>query len=875
MKTQQFLQSLSQQLKQWQRQYKVLFRKGKHQHKLHRNFFKNLLLYLSANSHQGKQGQRGQTQTSTTKFVRKTGGVDKVIFRWLHQKCSSIILVLAVLSLTSVVGHDLYNQPRMKVDNIALQTFIAPYTDNIENREETEQKRKDAIDRSVPVLMIDNQINDKINEHLEEILDTGNQLRGIVGIFPFSANSVLSIPTQRYLRNLPESEWQKLKLTLETNRNQNLSKQNSQFLLMPQNSINGRKSSASSNSSNVPIVSLPSYGNHSDEASFIQALSELQAYQFTALEADFSELITQISQVREGYNQTIDKLSQLKNAQIQKIYTKSVVLDLTDHDWLKTQTGIRQIAERILAQGISAGLPIPILNNAVSLQVESSVPVEAESLTKNILLAVLQPNIKQDEVQTKQQDQKVAEKIPSVMMEIRKGEVIVSKGEQITIGKFQILEHYRMIGRQVNWLGLTVVAMVMTGGIRVFVWLERKSHNYLRQRDRLLVLLLTLSVPGVLAISLPYTTWSAIGLLLGSFYGPTVGITVVGLLSLILPITTDTNMLVLLAGAGGGMLSSYIAHRLRSREELALLGVVTALTQGGVFLLLKILTGGVFGSGWYIFQEAGLFAVSGLSWSVVALGLSPYLETLFDVITPIRLAELANPNRPLLKRLATEAPGTFQHTLLVATLAESAAKELGCNVELVRAGTLYHDIGKMHDPLGFIENQIGSPNKHETEIKDPWQSAELIKKHVTEGLVMAKKHSLPTAIQAFIPEHQGTMAIAYFYHQAQQIAQENPHIIVDKADFCYDGPIPQSRETGIVMLADSCEAALRSLKDATPEKALNMLNNILKAKWQDEQLIDSGLTREEMPKIAQIFVDVWQQFHHKRIAYPKAKAGNS
>jgi putative nucleotidyltransferase with HDIG domain len=346
-------------------------------------------------------------------------------------------------------------------------------------------------------------------------------------------------------------------------------------------------------------------------------------------------------------------------------------------------------------------------------------------------------------------------------------------------------------------------------------------------------------------------------------------------LSLILPVTTSINILVLLSGAVGGILSSYVAHRLRSREELALLGIITALTQGTVFLLLKILTGGVFGSGWYIIQEAGLFAVSGLSWSIVALGLSPYLETLFDVITPIRLAELANPNRPLLKRLATETPGTFQHTLLVATLAEAAAKELGCNVELVRAGTLYHDIGKMHDPLGFIENQIGSPNKHETEIKDPWKSAALIKKHVTEGLVMAKKHSLPTAIQAFIPEHQGTMAIAYFYHQAQQIAQENPQIIVDKADFCYDGPIPQSRETGIVMLADSCEAALRSLKDATPEKALNMLNNILRAKWQDDQLIDSGLTRAEMPKIARIFVDVWQQFHHKRIAYPKAKAGNS
>jgi cyclic-di-AMP phosphodiesterase PgpH len=871
MKTQQFLQSLSQQLRQWQRQYKILFREGKCQQKLHRNFFNHLVLYLSAHSHQGKQGKQGQTQKSTAKLVRKPGSIDKVIFRWVHQKRSSIILVLAILSLTSVVGHDLYNQPRMKVDNIALQTFIAPYVDNIEDRQETEQQRQNAIDRSAPILMIDNQINEQINQHLEEIFDKSNQLRGIVGTFPFADTSRLSISTQRYLRTFPESEWQKLKGTLENHRKQNLKKQNPKLLLLPQISINGKQLS---NSSGFPILPLPGQGNYSDEASLIQALSELESDQFTASESNFSELITQISQVRQGYNQAIKKASQLETGQVKKIYIEPIILDLTDNDWLKTQVGIHKIAERILAQGISAGLPKTILDNSVSLQVELSVPSEAEPLAKNILLAVLKPNIKQDEAQTKQQGELVANKIPSVIMQVQKGEIIVSKGEKITIRKFQILEHYHLIVRQVNWLGLTVVTILITLGIGIFVWLERKSHNYLRQRDRLLVLLLTLTVPGVLAMGLPYTTWSAIGLLLGSFYGPTIGMTVVGLLSLVLPITTDANILVLLAGAAGGMLSSYVAHRLRSREELALLGVVTALTQGGVFLLLKILTGGVFGSGWYIFQEAGLFAVSGLSWSVVALGLSPYLETLFDVITPIRLAELANPNRPLLKRLATETPGTFQHTLLVATLAEAAAKQLGCNVELVRAGTLYHDIGKMHDPLGFIENQIGSPNKHETEIKDPWESARLIKKHVTEGLVMAKKHSLPTAIQAFIPEHQGTMAIAYFYHQAQQIAQENPHIIVDKADFCYDGPIPQSRETGIVMLADSCEAALRSLKDATPEKALNMLNNILKAKWQDDQLIDSGLTREEMPRIAQIFVDVWQQFHHKRIAYPKSKTSS-
>ncbi len=870
MKTQQFLQSLSQQLRQWQRQYKVLFRQGKHQHKLHRNFFKNLLLYLSANSHQGKQGKQKQTQELTAKLVKKNAGIDKVIFRWVHQKRSSIILMLAILLLTSVMGHDLYNQPRIKVGNIALQTLTAPSTDNIEDQQETELQRKVAIDKSAPVLMIDNQINEQINQQLEKILDTSNEIRGIVGIFPFFDISVLSISTQRYLRTFPESEWQKLKVNLANNRKQNFKKQNSRFLLP-----DGKKISNSS-SPTLPF-SHPtlSYGQYSDEAAFIQSLSELEAYQFTALENNFSALITQISQVRQKYNQAIEKASQVETGELKQIYTEPLILELSDNDWFKTQVGIRKSAEIILAQGISAGLPKRILNNAVSLQVKLSVPSEAESLATKVLLAVLQPNLKQDTEQTKQQARLVAKEIPSVIIPVKKGELIVSKGEKITKWKFQVLEHYHLIGRQVNWLGLIVVAVVITIAIRIFVWLERKSHNYLRQRDRLLVLLLTLTVPGVLAMSLPYTTWSAIGLLLGSFYGPTVGITVVGLLSLILPITVDTNILLLLAGAVGGMLSSYVAHRLRSREELALLGVITALTQGGIYLLFKILIGAVFGSGWYIFQEAGLFALSGWAWSIVALGLSPYLETLFDVITPIRLAELANPNRPLLKRLATETPGTFQHTLLVATLAEAAAKQLGCNVELVRAGTLYHDIGKMHDPLGFIENQIGSPNKHETEIKDPWKSAKLIKKHVTEGLVMAKKHSLPTAIQAFIPEHQGTMAIAYFYHQAQQIALENPSIIVNKADFCYDGPIPQSRETGIVMLADSCEAALRSLKDATPEKALNMLNNILRGKWQDEQLIDSGLTKEEMPKIAQIFVDVWQQFHHKRIAYPKSKAGNS
>ncbi len=534
--------------------------------------------------------------------------------------------------------------------------------------------------------------------------------------------------------------------------------------------------------------------------------------------------------------------------------------------------GIQQSAQRILTQGIPPGLPTHILEDAVSLQVQTFVPEQARPLAVKLLLTVLVPNLTKDEEQTKLQAQQAAAQVKPVMVKVYKGDTIVRKGERITAWNVEVLEEYHLIRREVNWKGLLCLTVAVGVSVGIFSLVERRVQCRWRQSDRLLVLLLVLSIPTVLTVGTPYSSWSGVGLLLGSFYGASLGVTAIGLLAVLLPLSLEVGKISVLAGAAGGILGSCMAPRLRSREELAVLGVAIAVTEGGVYLVIQLLLGAAFSPGLYIvLKQAAFFALSGLVWSIAALGLSPYLEKFFDLVTPIRLAELASPNRPLLQKLATEAPGTFQHTLFVSTLAEAAAKQLGCNVELVRAGTLYHDIGKMHDPLAFIENQMGGPNKHDTEIKDPWKSAEIIKKHVTVGLEIARKHSLPTAIQAFIPEHQGTMQIAYFYHQAQQMAKEDSNLVVNPADFSYDGPIPQSRETGIVMLADSCEAALRSLKDASPEKALAMINNILRARWQDNQLVDSGLTREELTQIAAIFVEVWQQFHHKRIAYPQLK----
>jgi cyclic-di-AMP phosphodiesterase PgpH len=870
MKTQQFFQSLTQKCTFWRRQYKALRRH----------------LHLSKIS--GKDGYpTARASSSMTQLVKDKKGIYPVRSRWVKAKRAPVVFAIAVICLTGVMGQKLYNQPQLQVGTIAPQTMRAPTTARIENKKKTEEKRKVATRSSFPVLMVDARMNAEIEENLQQILKEGNEIRSTVGSFPFFDTFVLSFSTQRYLRSCSHWEWQALLLAIEKT-----DKHKSGLLTQRQNSrasdatgkfaikVPHQMVSSQEGLPHLPVSDVYALSNEDlksndlfQSADFTQAVSELETYRQTTSAQSLSTLIAQIAKIRQGYAQAKTKLKELVSAKPETIYDQASLLDLSDEDWAKTQVGIQQSLDRILTQGISPGLPPNMVRDAVSLQVQTLVPKDTEPLATKVLLAVVKPNLKKDEFRTQLMAAKAAAEVEPVIITVQKGEVIVRQGQRITSWNFDVLEHYHLIRREIHWQGLIHLGGAVTASVGIFAFVEQRIHCRMRQSDRLLVLLLTLSVPLVLMMGTPYTTWSAVGLLLSSFYGPTLGVTVIALLSFLLPISLEMSKIALLAGASGGFLGSYVAQRLRSREELALLSVAIALTEGGVYLIAKLVLIATMGipSFYTVLPEAALFGLSGLVWSIVGLGLSPYLEKLFDLVTPIRLAELANPNRPLLKRLATETPGTFQHTLFVATLAEAAAKHLGCNVELVRAGTLYHDIGKMHDPMAFIENQMGGPNKHDTEIQNPWKSAAIIKKHVSEGLVMARKHSLPSSILAFIPEHQGTMQISYFYHQAQQMAQADPSIKVNEADFRYDGPIPQSRETGIVMLADSCEAALRSLRDATPEKALAMLNNILRARWQDNQMVDSGLTREEMTQIAEIFVQVWQQFHHKRIAYPKLR----
>ena len=756
-----------------------------------------------------------------------------------------VMLLLSIIALTSVVGYRFYNQPQLTVGKISPLTIKAPYSAEFEDTKTTLEKRKEVQTGIIPILKQDEQVTREITDKLTSYIKQIDGLRKIAAPFPFATRRVLSLPSQRYIRFCPESEFKAVLASVTQNS-------------PPQ------KADETQNSNSLTLEKQPDF-----TLGLQKVASELKAYRASTSENKFNTIIAQITLTRYRYSQAWKSLAQKSIAHLDD-KELIVLLDLTEREWKITKKSIIQTANRILTQGIPLGIPSNLLEQAVTAQLNPDIPDVTERLASNLLLETLQPNLQEDKDATRNIAEKAAMAINSVLVEIEQGEVIVEEGERISQSDFVLLDGFKLSRRSINWSGLRLSAIVVSGIITLFLLLQRKIYPSLRHRDYLLLCLLAIGAPLLSVFDIPYTSLPAIGLLVSSFYNPVLAVCQVVLVTgLVIFSNQALGSVYLLSGLVGGLIAAVFAGRLRSREAIAKLGIAAGLSQITVYLVVNLILSASPATIWSaILPDATVCGLFGVAWIVIAIGISPYLERFFDLITPIRLAELSNPNLPLLKRLATEAPGTFQHTMFVASLAEAAARELSCNVELVRAGTLYHDIGKMHDPLGFIENQMGNPNKHD-EIDDPWVSAEIIKKHVSEGLVMAKKYGLPKAIRDFIPQHQGTLLIVYFYYQAKQKADRDGTTVVE-ADFRYIGPVPQSREAGILMLADGCEAALRSLRDATPKQALATLQKIFKARWQDRQLIDSGLSYDELPVIAEVFVQVWEQFNHKRIVYPKA-----
>jgi putative nucleotidyltransferase with HDIG domain len=257
----------------------------------------------------------------------------------------------------------------------------------------------------------------------------------------------------------------------------------------------------------------------------------------------------------------------------------------------------------------------------------------------------------------------------------------------------------------------------------------------------------------------------------------------------------------------------------------------------------------------------------GVSSGILATGFAPVVEMMFGYSTDIKLLELANLDRPILRKLMLEAPGTYHHSVVVGSLVEAAADAVGANPLLAKASGYYHDIGKIKKPLYFIENQIGSENKHDK--LAPSMSSLILTAHVKDGVEIAKNHKLGKAIIHIIQQHHGTSLIAYFYEKARQQKGEKA---VKMENFRYPGPKPQTKEAGLVLLADAVEAASRSLENPTPSRIKGLVQRIINKMFLDGQLGECELTLRDLHEIARSFNKILPGIHHHRIEYPDGVA---
>jgi len=248
---------------------------------------------------------------------------------------------------------------------------------------------------------------------------------------------------------------------------------------------------------------------------------------------------------------------------------------------------------------------------------------------------------------------------------------------------------------------------------------------------------------------------------------------------------------------------------------------------------------------------------------VLTYGLLIFFEKLFNITTDLTLLELSNFDRPLLRELARKAPGTFNHSMTMGTIAEAAAEKIEANTLLARVGAYYHDIGKLISPQNFVENQLSEDNIHEDVA--PEESVDIIKKHVNEGIKLGQQYNLPEEVIDFIPMHHGTMAMKYFYEKAKEKYDDDN---IDIEEYKYAGPSPNTKETAIVMLADGCESAVRSIEDPDQEKIENVVENIFNERIENGQLNNSPLTLSDIDKIKESFKNILIGQHHKRIRYP-------
>lgn len=509
-----------------------------------------------------------------------------------------------------------------------------------------------------------------------------------------------------------------------------------------------------------------------------------------------------------------------------------------------------------------------ILNNLVS-----NVSRRQISIINALLSQIIVPNLVVDEFATEIARKNAESSVKPYEITFQKGDKILFEGEPVTRLKRDALRQAGYNVYELNWQGLLAIYVLVSLATLIFInYMRFFEKQFFEAKYLSLMAVLSLLLAGI-AVLIP-TGFSpyvlpipAYVLLLAIFTNPRVAFVAIAVLLTVLTTGMQYPAQFIVAFVLLSLATMVTVSQIRysRRFDLIKAGFLISLTGVVIVLAIYLLERCLIDvSNGLIFKNSIFVILNGIVSSMIALGTLPLFESLFKIITPYGLAELADHNQPLLKRLQFEAPGTYHHSLMVSNLCEAAAEAIGANPILARVGAFYHDIGKLKRPLFFVENQsyFGIENPH-TKLS-PRVSKMVITAHPKDGVELAKEYGLPAVISNFILQHHGEGLASYFYNQAiKEEGAEN----VKEEQFRYTGPKPNMKETAILMIADAVESAVRSLKNPTSEEIEQIIDKIIVERLNDGQLADSPLTLHDIKVIAATFSRILRGMQHNRIKY--------
>ena len=538
------------------------------------------------------------------------------------------------------------------------------------------------------------------------------------------------------------------------------------------------------------------------------------------------------------------------------------ILELSTRKIKAQREELLELLQKTYESGVTKDDGIITIKDEQNEKIEKLSPLE-----KKVLHTFLVPNYIFDKEKTKEEIEKKTSKIGPQIVEVQAGSIIAKKGEVITEKKLEILSALGIYSYAdsilrflINGFYLLLISFISYHIIGRTFKKEILNKNIYRAVFLLIagafVLLRFINNEHMYII--PFEViFFMLGILVNAAFAFTMGM----ICLLFLMPMLDYNLIYFFIYLFSILLGEIMLKDIKTRSQLINLGVQLSIVRFILFLILCFFLTDMNVS---VVMKAGEIIIAGILSGMLSIALVPYFERTFNILTRFKLLELGDLSHPLLRDLSVKTPGTFYHSMMVATLSEAAADAVGADSIFTRVACYYHDIGKMKRPKFYVENQEGGVNPHNA--ISPFLSALIIAAHTKEGAELGKEYKIPKEIRDIMYEHQGTTLLAYFYNKAKQI-DEN----VQEEDFRYPGPKPKTKESAIIMLADSIEAAVRSLDEKTPVTIEAMIRKIIAGKMDDGQLSDADLTFKEIETIIKVFTKTLMGIHHVRIKYPGQK----